>query len=232
MKLKFLLLLVVSVLLMGCLDVSSTDSKQELYYINADNYDEINSMEKAHVVLLSEAFESMGSMAGYDVSDASISLNNKTLSKVSGDYIGDFIAPVPGTSVPLDISHNSFNVSETLIYPEAVNVTAPLLTNGDSFSNDNTSSITFNWDVLSPEPDNIEVFIGSLDNNTGDDFIVSLPGNSTTYELPAGTVKFFGGFSSKIIIRAVNKKSISGENIDSRSMYNIYNSKVLYISQP
>jgi hypothetical protein len=182
----------------------------------------------ASVILVENFSPFGGGFFGDEVLGATVSLDGNPLTY--GGFLGGYEADTLDLTSPatLVVSADGVDISASLDLPGTVNITSP----ADLSTYDPSGSLTIIWDSISPQPDNVEVFISPLDTVSGDEYAAVLPGSATSHTIPAGTIDY-GSFSTvEISVYAINQQLLSGEGVELGSSYSILAEDSITVSEP
>lgn len=240
MKNKLFVILIVSLLFMGCPPADGSDPDPgngggtgSGLYVSAILGSGFSTNYSVNVIVVDNAtVYSTGGVMGDYINSATVKLNSDVLppSVNTGYYTKDYDSFTAESSVNLTVDYSSYNVSETLVFP-----TAPTLTmaGGTTITgHDYSTPYTITWDSVTPQPDEIEIYIHALDTQSGEELKVVLSAGETSYVIPGGTIKNNLGPLARIVeVRSVRKKSITG--CKDESVYKLMNySNVSFVPAP
>ena len=216
-------------LALGCEDPGSV-GESDNFYVQAEVNPEFNYGKEAVVQIVKNAtLFSGGSIMGDWMTNGTVKLNSTQLSVDITDSFS--IGSIPfsgGDTITLDISSPDVTLSKSLIMPDAPAIQTP---SGGYLDYDfsGTDDILIKWSSLSPEPDEIIVFISGLDTVNSEDYSLRLTGDATSCTISSGIIKKPMGSSDIIEIRPANKTSLSGENLHSSSYYKVMSCTKVYV---
>jgi hypothetical protein len=155
----------------------------------------------------------------FPVDSATVTVNGEDVPPSFLGNISFTLTPVaPAADVTMHFSFEDVDILKTLVMPTK----PPAVTNNRQTLV--TSPITISWGTITPTPDNVEVSV-SFNTQSGDPFSAVLPGDTTTYDIPANTL--IASSSITVMVAALNSTTNLGSSVMAGSIYQVGNQGVV-----